>query len=70
MKKLLLNSNNGIIRLIVSALLGVPISFLLCVLLASVSLIPGILISVPIVVFLAIVGNILVDMFWVKYIHD
>lgn len=70
MKKFLLNSKYGLIRLLVASWLGVALGISLKFVLASFTLIPSLVIGIPIIIIVSVKGNELIDIVWKKYIHE
>lgn len=70
MKKFLLNSKYGLIRLLAASWLGVALGISLKFALASFTLIPSLVIGIPIIVIVSVKGNELIDIVWKKYIHE
>lgn len=70
MKKFLLNSKKGAFRLLAASWLGIALGISLKFALASFTLIPSLIIGVPIAIIISIKGNELIDNVWKKYIHE
>ena len=73
MKKLLLNSKNGLIRLCISSWYCIAIYYVLKYLLIIPFALHGVLplfFLIPLILILAVVGNNAIDVIWKKYIHE
>lgn len=70
MKKFLLNSKDGLFRLLASLCVGVMLGVSLKFALAGFTLITSLVIAIPIIIIISVKGNMLIDELWKKYIHD
>lgn len=72
MKKFLLNDDDELIRLFMSAVLGVCLGKALnviCFHILGLSLFTAVLICLPVVIAVAVIGNAYIDKLWCKYIY-